>query len=748
MLGAVARQTRTIHTRRDAFLKAACVFALFASACRFPATEVVVTLGTDAPTDQTLTITASVRGAAAGIDAGRAVGSWRRGGASPQITLPASFAVVPAGDRRTEAIVLDIEASLEANGAQPVRTFHRVARFTLTPRVSASLPIFLPVSCSNSSTGCTSVAPDACTVSIRCEDTGMTCGDRGECVTPDVTPVPIQPGTLVDGAAVFDVSGETTIDVSDASDATDVSDVPVGDPLPPRQLAPLSTLHASTPTPLLRWALAPGTDGATIELSQQPDFSTGVMRQDATGTSLRAPALSPGAWFWRLHGRTGTRTGTGTSATWELRVGHIAGSTDAAYGSDLDFDRDGRVDFVISAPGAASTGIVHAYSGPASLLVSTVALSNSEGGSRFGRAVANAGDLNGDGFADVIIGASNAGGGAGAVAIIVGASPWVAPLTLRTIPGTDGTSANFGESVAGLGDVNGDGYGDIALMSLGAVDEGVIYVYLGGASGPEATASLVLRGADGVLTALGETMAQHVDVNGDGYGDLVVGAPGAMLVPHVYVYLGGPSGLSATPSQRIDSPDSGSNQFAHVMASAGDLNGDGRSDIVVGADQWNTQTGRAYVYLGTPSGLATTPIATLSGPDGTGTYFASAVEGAGDLDGDGFDELAVGAMGFASNTGRVYVFRGAAIGVSAAPSWTLDGPDGAGGYFGSSLAGNFDVENDGHAELLVGAPYVGASANEGRAYLYTSNSSGLVTTSGRAVMSPDGAGGGFGVVVR
>lgn len=121
-----------------------------------------------------------------------------------------------------------------------------------------------------------------------------------------------------------------------------------------------------------------------------------------------------------------------------------------------------------------------------------------------------------------------------------------------------------------------------------------------------------------------------------------------------------------------------------MVASGGDLNGDGYGDLAVGAPAAASATGRAHVYLGGPSGLAWTPDTTLEGTDGPDAWFGGLVVSAGDVKGDGYPELVVGAAGASGSTGRAYLYPGAASGLATSPATTLTGPDGPSGRFAGS----------------------------------------------------------------
>jgi len=123
------------------------------------------------------------------------------------------------------------------------------------------------------------------------------------------------------------------------------------------------------------------------------------------------------------------------------------------------------------------------------------------------------------------------------------------------------------------------------------------------------------------------------------------------------------------------------------LAGTGDVNGDGFDDLVVGAFNVDTATGRAYVYHGGPGGLDITEDTTLVGPDGMLGGFGYSVSGAGDVDGDNFADVVVGAPAVSSDTGRAHVFHGGASGLATTATTSLTGPDSAGGVFGYPVAG-------------------------------------------------------------
>jgi FG-GAP repeat protein/VCBS repeat protein len=303
--------------------------------------------------------------------------------------------------------------------------------------------------------------------------------------------------------------------------------------------------------------------------------------------------------------------------------------------------------------------------------------------------------------------------------------------------GPDGTKADFGISVASAGDVNGDGYADVVVGSWkGSVGnvEAWAQVYLGGPCGLQPTAASSLAGPVALAGVRGIAVASAGDLNGDGFGDVVVGADGTDHIARgALVYLGGAGGLSSTADAVIVSP-SGPGGTSGAVASAGDVNGDGFADLVLGADLVGA-LGHAYIYLGGVSGVSTTAATTLTEPVGGGGAFGTAVASAGDVNGDGFADVVVGG-------GGAYLFFGGAGGVATTATAVLKGTEPDGGDFGDSVASAGDVDGDGFADIVVGA--AGEKGGVGAAYAYPGNAGGLSTAPATSLIGMDGVIGAFG----
>jgi Ca2+-binding RTX toxin-like protein len=351
-----------------------------------------------------------------------------------------------------------------------------------------------------------------------------------------------------------------------------------------------------------------------------------------------------------------------------------------------------------------------------------------------GFSVASAGDVNADGYADLIIGAPISGIGRGVTYVVFGASAFASSMSLEGLNGTTGfflepgDAVQSGLSVASAGDVNGDGYADIVIGAIA----GRSYVVFGGETADPLVELDALDGADGFLLdginsdPVGYTVASAGDVNGDGYSDILVGAPSADgYAGRSYVVFGRSSftasvdltALDGTTGFQLTGIDA-NDLSGRSVAFAGDVNGDGLADIVIGApeaDAIPVQVGESYVVFGRESFSSSLDLGALDGSDGFrldgdalsgGGRSGWSVASAGDVNGDGYADLVIGGRYSSAS----HVVFGSSTFASSISLSALDGTngfrlDGTGtDQAGRSVASAGDVNGDGYADLVIGAP--------------------------------------------
>jgi hypothetical protein len=379
-----------------------------------------------------------------------------------------------------------------------------------------------------------------------------------------------------------------------------------------------------------------------------------------------------------------------------------------------DFDGDGWCESSDNCPGVSNPGQEDTNGNGIGDVCDCVdpmyVFSGAAADDRLGWRTTGAGDVDRDGYDDIIVGARNNdenGDNAGKAYVFSGRTG----DTLMVLTG-ESLDDQFGVSVAGGGDVNKDGYGDVIVGAYHndatGDNAGSAYVFYGSESLPNHVAA---GSADLILTGVvagsdfGWSVAHIGDVDGDTASDFLVSArhQTSGLEGRVYLY----SGLTGSVICEVGGEAPG-DQFGYSLAGAGDVNGDGTPDFVVGAiynDGAAAEGGRAYVYSGQDCALLYTIDPELAG-DGLGW----SVDGAGDVNGDGFADVMVGAAlhsPLGLYEGRAYVYLGGAgphpmTLTSADAHYTITGLH-IGDVMGSSVAGVGDVDGDTFDDFAVGA---------------------------------------------
>lgn len=375
-----------------------------------------------------------------------------------------------------------------------------------------------------------------------------------------------------------------------------------------------------------------------------------------------------------------------------------------------DVNGDGYDDIIVGAfVYSSATGRAYIYYGGSNMnSAADVILTGEAINNYFGISVSSAGDVNGDGFADVIVGAYGYNNNTGRAYIYFGGS------LMNNIPDItmtgSATSDLFGVSVSSAGDVNGDGYADVIAGASGySTGTGRAYIYLGGSS-MNNTADVTLTGT-AASNFFGYSVSSAGDVNSDGYADVIAGAYGySSSTGRAYIFLGG-SAMNNLADVTLTG-EAVNNNFGYSVSFAGDVNGDGYSDIIIGAYGYNSSIGRAYIYYGSTSMNNTADVIMTGEPGGAG--FGASVSSAGDINGDGFTDLTAGAYAHSTFTGRAYIYLGGSS-MNNIADGIISG-EGTGNSFGRSVSSAGDVNGDGYEDILVGAN--GYNVNSGRVYLY------------------------------
>ncbi len=400
----------------------------------------------------------------------------------------------------------------------------------------------------------------------------------------------------------------------------------------------------------------------------------------------------------------------------------ITGESSQTFGWSVstagDIDNDGYDDVIVGGYSHYNgTGIAHIYKGgPTMDNIADITITGERIDNFFGFSVSNGGDINGDGYDDILVGANKYNVRTGKVYIYYGASQMdnTADFTLTG----EGAGNNFGYSVSTAGDVNNDGYDDIIVGAYGYnFGTGRAYIYFGGRT-TDRIADVIMTGkvTDGFF---GYSVSTAGDVNGDGYDDVIVGNYKSGL-GNAYIFFGGESMDNiADVTLSGEMPNVTPSDFGYSVSTAGDINGDGYDDVIVGAWSYYYGTGRVYIYLG-GSPMDSIADVVLTG-ENTNNNFGYSVSNAGDVNNDGYDDFIIGAYGYNYGDGKVYVYFGGSSIDTVADVIITENDYQKYCYFGYSVSTAGDVNGDGYDDVIVGA--IKYNYSTGRAYVYYGGSS-------------------------
>lgn len=504
--------------------------------------------------------------------------------------------------------------------------------------------------------------------------------------------------------AAFDL---VTVDTRDVPTGTETGiEVAVDGEAPPdvtrpsstlRPIAPISAGRVSVRRPTLRWVAPSEVQRTRVQLCADRPCARVLATMETTATSIRPESiLPPGVVYWRLQGLGESGATVATSATWEFFVGRRDADHETSYGTTHDLDGDGYTDFASRSDNRAQLQIF--WGGASGPSMVPIVLPDPGPATRLGLRMTMLDD-DGDGRAALIASVDEEG------------LPLYPARIYRFVSSSSRDIATSFVATRGrhtylcnAGDLDGDGYPDLVQQ----VDETSL-VFRGGVS-----PSTVPREFTQPLAPLGVVSAcAGADLDADGYSDLIVsGTYATAIIP------GSPDG-PAMERLRILS-HVGSVPYNATATGLGDLNGDGVADLCVGLQ------GRIQCGLGRTNFSAITLGIVLLQPVGagnvTGRTYGDSIAMAGDLNGDGLSELVAGASDAANPepdrgaSGRTYVYFGGTDGLASMRRTDLsDIAAGDLAAFGYDIAISGDVDGDGFDELLIGAPDSACSVSGCRA---------------------------------
>lgn len=433
----------------------------------------------------------------------------------------------------------------------------------------------------------------------------------------------------------------------------------------------------------------------------------------------------------------GSLSGLESNYAWMVEGSQDIGLYGNSVGIAGDVNGDGYSDIIVGESEFNSKGKAYIYYGSLNGMIDNdpEELYGTQIGSEAGTSVSTAGDLNGDGYSDIIIGVPEYDNGLqseGAAFVYYGSNDGIDQANKLILEGNQ-ENANFGSAVSTAGDVNGDGFDDVIVgipgKIIGQDKVGAVYLFQGSSNGLLTTPLNMIYG-DQANSNYGSEISTAGDVNGDGYADIIIGASayGFSAKGTAFVYHGSSTGFSINANWIAE----GANVsfFGNAVSTAGDVNGDGYSDVIIGASSFTngqSSEGAVYVFQGSANGLAQNANWFIESNQ-SNTSWGLDVASAGDINGDGFSDIVFSGYNSNSKEGVVYVHYGSSTGLSANSNWSTIGSQNF-GYYGFSVSSAGDVNGDGYSDLLIGEygydDIASGVDDDGKVYLFKGSTNGL-----------------------
>lgn len=402
------------------------------------------------------------------------------------------------------------------------------------------------------------------------------------------------------------------------------------------------------------------------------------------------------------------------SRPWYVNVGRVR----------KDYNGDGYADLAV---GVETSDVYNTNAGGARMFfggpgeqmdeVADGMMPNRLSNSFAGRILEHAGDLNGDGYADLLLSVPATSQNSDSRVLVSFGGPgefFSGVTTTEFLP--KATGDGLGAAVGSLGDVNGDGYGDMFISSFVYNTSTTVEVFFG------QPAIGIDTEADGTLKINATTMlaaSSAGDFNGDGFSDLILGDLNAGLSTGAARIFYGGEGISFDTT--VDGEILGDEEFrmfANAVTPAGDVNADGYADLMIARSHVGSMSepGTVTLALGTPGSFSSASKMVLTAGQEE-DEFGRVAEGPGDIDGDGIDDLIIAADHSHGGEGRLYVFLGReGSSIGAEPSLTIAGAIGPEGNLGEVFSSG-DYNGDGLIDLAIGFR---AAASDGKVNVYLS----------------------------